>query len=147
MTVVIAVAVGPCAAAGVGHVRLSPMRSLAQGVFFPTHLGYQARERTSEWMSEVRAYVFRQKALQAVTKAQRPNIPDSTRRAWLIVARDWARMAEREEAKLANESRSNGKNEHGRNGEPQASAYTIKMNAHHLDTPADDELRANGKSN
>ena len=56
-------------------------------------------------------------------------------------------MAEREEAKLANESRSNGKNEHDRKGEPQASAYSIKMNAHHLDTPADDELLANGKSN
>jgi hypothetical protein len=94
-------------------------------------------------MSEVRAYVFRQKALQAVNKAQRPNITEPTRRAWLIVARDWARMAEREEAKLANEPRSNGKNEHDRKGEPQSSAYSIKMNAHHFNTPAD-ELRANG---
>jgi hypothetical protein len=51
-------------------------------------------------MSEVRAYVFRQKALQAETKAQRPNITEPTRRAWLIVAREWTRMAEREEAKL-----------------------------------------------
>ena len=57
-----------------------------------------AEEQT---MSEVRAYVFRLKALEAERKAQRPNIPESTRRAWLIVARDWTRMAEREEAKLA----------------------------------------------
>ena len=68
--------------------------------------------------TELRAYVFRQKALQAVTKAQRPNITEPTRRAWLIVARDWTRMAEREEAKLANEPRSNGENEHDRKSIP-----------------------------
>jgi hypothetical protein len=50
---------------------------------------------------ELRAYVFRRKALQADAKANRPNIPEATRRAWRIVARDWTRMAEREEAKLA----------------------------------------------
>ena len=30
----------------------------------------------------------------------RPNIPDETRRAWLIIEREWTKMAEREEAKL-----------------------------------------------
>ena len=59
-----------------------------------------AQEPMTYAMNEVRAYVFRQKALQAETKAQRPNISESTRRAWLIVAREWTRMAEREEAKL-----------------------------------------------
>ena len=51
-------------------------------------------------MIEARAYVFRQKASQAHQKAIRPNIPDETRRAWLIVERDWIKMAEREEEKL-----------------------------------------------
>jgi hypothetical protein len=52
-------------------------------------------------------------------------------------------MAEREEAKLANEPRTNGKNKHDRKGEPQSSGYSIKMNAHHFNAPAD-ELRAHG---
>ena len=65
-------------------------------------------------MSEVRAYVFRQKELQAVAKAARLNLHESTRRAWLIVARDWAIMAEREEAKLTNEASSNGKDVYDR---------------------------------
>ena len=50
---------------------------------------------------ELRAYVFRRKALQAEAKANRPNITEATRRAGRIVARDQTRMAEREEAKLA----------------------------------------------
>ena len=51
-------------------------------------------------MSEVRAFVYRQKALQAHSKALRAQIPEPTRRAWLIVAREWIRMAEKEEAAL-----------------------------------------------
>ena len=51
-------------------------------------------------MHEARAFAFRQRATQAYQKAMRPNIPDETRRAWLIVERDWIKMAEREEAKL-----------------------------------------------
>ena len=51
-------------------------------------------------MHEARAFVFRQRATQAYQKAMRPNIPDETRRAWLIIERDWTKMAEREEAKL-----------------------------------------------
>ena len=51
-------------------------------------------------MSEVRAYVFRKQAFEAENKAFRPNIDEPTRRAWLIVARDWTRMAEKEEAEL-----------------------------------------------
>lgn len=49
-------------------------------------------------MSELRAYVFRQKAAEAETKALRAQISEPTRRAWLIVAREWTKMAEREEA-------------------------------------------------
>jgi len=67
-------------------------------------------------MNAARAYVFRRKALEAEAKANRPNLDEPTRRAWLIVARDWTRMAERDEAKLANEPRSNGENEHHRKG-------------------------------
>ena len=51
-------------------------------------------------MHEARAFAFRQRATQAYQKAMRPNIPDETRRAWLIIERDWTKMAEREEAKL-----------------------------------------------
>ena len=51
-------------------------------------------------MHEARAFAFRQRATQAYQKATRPNIPDETRRAWLIIERDWIKMAEREEAKL-----------------------------------------------
>ena len=47
-------------------------------------------------MSEVRIFAYRQKALQAHDKAARAGIPEETRRAWLIVERDWIRMAERE---------------------------------------------------
>ena len=48
-------------------------------------------------MNEARTFVFRERALQAHKKAMRAGIPEEIRRAWLIVERDWARMAEREE--------------------------------------------------
>ena len=51
-------------------------------------------------MHAARAFAFRQRATQAYQKAMRPNIPDETRRAWLIIERDWTKMAEQEEAKL-----------------------------------------------
>jgi hypothetical protein len=51
-------------------------------------------------MHEARAFAFRQRATQAYQKAMGPNIPDETRRAWLIIEREWIKMAEREEAKL-----------------------------------------------
>ena len=51
-------------------------------------------------MSEVRAFAYRERAMQAHKKAMRARIPEETRRAWLIVERDWSRMAEREAAKL-----------------------------------------------
>ena len=51
-------------------------------------------------MSEARAFAFRERASQAHKKAMRAGIPEEIRRAWLIVERDWTRMAEREAAKL-----------------------------------------------
>jgi hypothetical protein len=54
---------------------------------------------------EARAYAFRQRAVQAENKAFRAEISEPTRRAWLIVARGWYSMAEREEARLAEHSR------------------------------------------
>ena len=48
-------------------------------------------------MSEARAFAFRERALQAHTMAMRMGIPEATQRAWLIIERDWTRMAEREE--------------------------------------------------
>jgi hypothetical protein len=48
-------------------------------------------------MSEVRAFAYRERASQAHHKAMRAGIPEATRRAWLIVERDWTRMAEQEE--------------------------------------------------
>ena len=51
-------------------------------------------------MSEARAFAFRERALQAHRKAMRAGIPEEIRRAWLIVERDWIRMAEREAVKL-----------------------------------------------
>ena len=51
-------------------------------------------------MHGARAFAFRQRPTQAYQKAMRPNIPDETRRAWLIIEREWIKMAEREEAKL-----------------------------------------------
>ena len=47
-------------------------------------------------MSEARAFAFRERAFQAYRKAMRAGIPEEIRRAWLIVERDWTRMAERE---------------------------------------------------
>jgi hypothetical protein len=41
---------------------------------------------------------------------------------------------EREKAKLAKETRNNGKNEHDREGDPKPSANSIKVNPHHCDT-------------
>ena len=52
-------------------------------------------------MSEARVFAFRERASQAHKKAMRASIPEETRRAWLIVKRDWTRMAEREELKDA----------------------------------------------
>jgi len=51
-------------------------------------------------MSEARAFAFRERALQAHKKAMRVGIPEESRRAWLIVERDWTRMADREEVKV-----------------------------------------------
>ena len=75
-------------------------------------------------MSEVRAFAFRERALQAHKKAMRTGIPEETRRAWLIVERDWTKMAEREELKdamswLDSAARSSGRQVHAvmRNGQ------------------------------
>ena len=48
-------------------------------------------------MCPLRAFAFREKASQAHDKAMRAGIPEATRRARLIVERDWTRMAEKEE--------------------------------------------------
>jgi hypothetical protein len=48
-------------------------------------------------MSEARAFAFRERALHAHKMAMRTGIPETTQRAWLIIERDWTRMAEREE--------------------------------------------------
>ena len=48
-------------------------------------------------MSEARVFAFRERALQAHKMAMRAGIPETTQRAWLIIERDWTRMAEREE--------------------------------------------------
>ena len=47
-------------------------------------------------MNEARAFAFRERAFQAYKKAMRAGIPEEIRRAWLIIERDWTRMAERE---------------------------------------------------
>ena len=47
-------------------------------------------------MSEARAFAFRERALQAYKKAMRAGIPEEIRRSWLIIEREWTRMAERE---------------------------------------------------
>jgi hypothetical protein len=51
-------------------------------------------------MSEARAFAFRERAFQAYKKAMRAGIPEEIQRAWLIVERDWTRMAEREELRV-----------------------------------------------
>ena len=45
---------------------------------------------------KLRAYVFRQKAVEAEAKAAREGSSEPTRRAWLILAREWTKMADRE---------------------------------------------------
>jgi hypothetical protein len=50
-------------------------------------------------MSAERVALFRQRAAEAELKASSAKAEES-RRAWLIVARDWIRMAERDEAKF-----------------------------------------------
>ena len=47
-------------------------------------------------MSEVRIFAYRQKALAGPRQGSACGHPQETRRAWLIVERDWIRMAERE---------------------------------------------------
>ena len=51
-------------------------------------------------MPKDRAALFRKRALDAETKAFNAT-SDESRRAWEIVARDWTKMAEREEARVA----------------------------------------------
>ena len=48
-------------------------------------------------MSEARVFAFRERASQAHKMAMRAGIHETTHRAWLIIERDWTRMAEREE--------------------------------------------------
>ena len=48
-------------------------------------------------MSAARVFAFRERALHAHKMAMRAGIPETTQRAWLIIERDWTRMAEREE--------------------------------------------------
>ena len=47
-----------------------------------------------------RVTMYRLRALEAESKALRARA-DETRRAWEIVARDWNRMAEREERRIS----------------------------------------------
>lgn len=54
-------------------------------------------------MNPDRAALFRKHALDAESKAFRAQ-SESSRRAWMIVARDWIRMAEREELKYLDAS-------------------------------------------
>ena len=46
-----------------------------------------------------RIELFRKRVLEAKTKAFTAKT-EETRRAWLIVARDWTKMLEREEARI-----------------------------------------------
>jgi hypothetical protein len=54
--------------------------------------------RNTAAMDTERAAYFRRRALEAESKALAAATEES-RRAWLIVARDWAKMAEQEEAR------------------------------------------------
>ncbi len=54
-------------------------------------------------MNPDRAAQFRKHALDAESKAFRAQ-SESSRRAWMIVARDWTRMADREELKVLDAS-------------------------------------------
>jgi len=47
-----------------------------------------------------RAGLYRKRALEAETKAFTAR-SDEMRRAWMVVARDWTKMAEREEAAIS----------------------------------------------
>jgi hypothetical protein len=49
-------------------------------------------------MSAARVARFRQQAAESELKAAKSKI-EETRRAWLIVAREWTKMADRETAK------------------------------------------------
>lgn len=49
-----------------------------------------------------RAMHFREQAAQAERKALVPTMTPETRRAWLIVSREWTKMANREELKYLN---------------------------------------------
>ena len=46
-----------------------------------------------------RTELFRKRALEAESKAYTAKT-EETRRAWMIIARDWYRMAEREELNM-----------------------------------------------
>jgi len=49
-----------------------------------------------------RSALFRRRAAESEQKAAEAKA-EETRRAWLIIARDWARMAQREEMKTLSE--------------------------------------------
>ena len=52
-------------------------------------------------MREDRAALYRRYALEAESKAFVARTSEPTQRAWLILARQWTKMAEKEEAKAA----------------------------------------------
>jgi hypothetical protein len=52
--------------------------------------------------------MFRRQAAESETKAANART-EETRRAWLIIARDWAKMAEREEIQGSRQGRSAGR--------------------------------------
>jgi hypothetical protein len=54
-------------------------------------------------MVETRAALFRKRALEAESKAFNART-EEVKRAWLIVARDWTKMAEREEVRTGAEA-------------------------------------------
>jgi hypothetical protein len=51
-------------------------------------------------MRSTRAIRFRDKAAECQRKAAQAKAEEDVRRAWLIAARDWAKMAELEEARI-----------------------------------------------
>ena len=66
-------------------------------------------------------------------KAMRAGIPEATRRAWLIVERDWTRMAEREELKDAMSwlDVSSGRQAAMRNGQQKACTHKLRLFGNH----------------
>ena len=54
-------------------------------------------------MREDRAALFRRHALEAESKAFAARNTEPTRRAWLILAREWTKMAEKAEVKAVAE--------------------------------------------